>query len=1433
MACPTLQELEAYATESAPAELRAQIEGHLTTCVSCRQRLERLRSDRDLEDDIRRAFTGQTELLSDERTDPPAPDWIPGYEITREIHRGGQGVVYQAIQKTTKRKVAIKVLREGPFAGKRDRARFEREVRILGQLQHPNIVTVHDSGMVRDHFYFVMDYISGEPLDAWLGGGERPIAETLELFAKICEAVSAAHFQGVIHRDLKPGNIRIDPEGRPHVLDFGLAKVAAGQTTDDSRPQAMTVTGVFQGTPAWASPEQVEAIPSKIDMRTDVYSLGVIFYQMLTGRFPYPVVGSDREVMDNILKGEPTRPSTVRREIDDEVETIVLKCLAKERERRYQSAGELGRDIQHYLNAEPIEAKRDSGLYVLSKTLRRYKGPVTVAAGFVLLLAVSLGISLSLWQRAARERDHAVAAERMARTAESVAEQKSREAEAEREKAKAASELAEEQRRAAEKAAVEAKTEASKATAVEQFLTSMLSSANPEQGKGADVTVIQVLDEAATKIDGAFPNQPAVEASIRYTIGVVYQSLGVLESAESHLATALRLRQEMTDADDLELADTMLELGKCRSDQTLIRKAGDIFRTKLGETHERYLKAMTYMKAGQGFGMVVFGLKLADMADGVGGLSKPQMLKFWDRFLETLRKNVHEGKTGAAQAQVRQLVGMLKLFPTKSIYLEADRGMVATANRLLEYEKDVASAELVMREALAFAREVHRDDRLRVADRLADLARFLADYDRGGDGEAKSLYAGALKIRRERMGSESPRVRELEEALQELEGGRGVLRAQTSQERLQDSDEYRTEQTNANSPEWNRVREAARKHIASSSRRREVGITILQLALEQPEGDESIEVSATRGRPPLRFYDERLKSSSAGHTLVRNNRFLVTEISTYSPRYGEVNRRGQRLQTRSIQIGTVTHCSPVIPLPFRRGEVVELGRVTLSRATEQEMGELRIRLQPEAGLGPGTGTISVGRLRASGCRESPIREDWTCEVGRVKAGRIYVKATAKRKFASEAMPVSVEPGQTRALHLPAHRVRQLEVDWWYRRPSTSGTWAQGTALLYTGEVWNVGSMWGFSPPRGVLWIRDWVGGPVLLQDYNCKWIPLEVEQLPGGVSEKVFAVDRPSLTKSVGEGSVFAARYRDSNGQEMDAILRVRKITPPLVSTLTRSPAKSRTDDFDPKDKLRAARRAESAAWRKLTGIIRGLRLDGTRHVRDIIPSETELAVGHVERATFPPYSGTQVEVAVTAKVSDVVDCLRALPDIKREPETLKLLDCRAIERLNKTKVLWAVGTAPVVPEGDAATKPSAEPRIVSAQARLLAKRRAAKDAYRKMMECVNGLQVNPKTFVKDFASGSGQMRNDLEAFVRGVQLGKPRWHDDGTCEVEAEVSVDVIITKLEQLHERHYKGNAVRPGDFQEMRQRIKRDRIRVVGMGAAVSQADAATKPPDSSPP
>lgn len=345
----------------------------------------------------------------------PPPDTFPGYRILEEIHRGGQGVVYKALQETTKRPVAIKILHGGAFATPQQRYRFEREIDLVAHLNHPNIVTVYESGLTKDgQAYFAMEYVHGVPLNEYVrnmrvtetSGRHGAAKKLVRLFAKICSAVSYAHQHGVIHRDLKPGNIRIDGNGEPHILDFGLAKRAGESLVAEGGGAPVTLTSEFLGTLAFASPEQVKGDPSLIDTRTDVYSLGVILYEMLTGRYPYPVVGQMAEVLRHILETPPEPPSTWFRHrhrsrsislpsdacrIDHDLETIALKALAKEKDRRYQTAEQLARDIELYLAGLPIDAKRDSSWYILRKLAIRHKyASATVAA--LIIIVVSFAI---------------------------------------------------------------------------------------------------------------------------------------------------------------------------------------------------------------------------------------------------------------------------------------------------------------------------------------------------------------------------------------------------------------------------------------------------------------------------------------------------------------------------------------------------------------------------------------------------------------------------------------------------------------------------------------------------------------------------------------------------------------------------------------------------------------------------------------------------------------------------------------------------------------------------------------------------------------------------------------------------------------------------------------------------------------------------------
>jgi non-specific serine/threonine protein kinase/serine/threonine-protein kinase len=332
------------------------------------------------------------------------PSNVGSYRILRLLGEGGMGVVYEAEQDYPRRTVALKIIKSGLTDPKLIR-RFEHELLVLGRLQHPGIAQIYEAGTAETGFgpqpYFAMEFILGLPLLEYADAHQLSIRQRLNLIAKVCDAVYHAHQRGVIHRDLKPGNILVDESGQPKILDFGVART----TNSDAWMTHQTDLGQIVGTLAYMSPEQVLGDPLELDTRSDVYALGVVLYQVLAGRLPYKVSTRLPEAVRAIREEEPTPLRTISGAYRGDIETIVGKALEKEKTRRYSSAAELAADIRRYLQDEPIMARPASTVYQLQKFARRNKALVLgIAAVFAVLIA---GIIVSTREAARANREAA------------------------------------------------------------------------------------------------------------------------------------------------------------------------------------------------------------------------------------------------------------------------------------------------------------------------------------------------------------------------------------------------------------------------------------------------------------------------------------------------------------------------------------------------------------------------------------------------------------------------------------------------------------------------------------------------------------------------------------------------------------------------------------------------------------------------------------------------------------------------------------------------------------------------------------------------------------------------------------------------------------------------------------------------------------------
>ena len=532
---------------------------------------------------------GKTELENDGNSGHdeavPTADMGPGsvgpggqigpYKLLSILGEGGYGIVYLAEQlRPVKRRVALKVIKPG-MDTKQVIARFESERQALALLDHPNVAHVHEAGTTSaGQPYFAMEYVKGVSIIEHCDRHKLSVDERLDLFLQVCEAIQHAHQKGIIHRDIKPSNILVSFENEravPKVIDFGIAKAISQPLTDRT---LYTERGQLVGTLEYTSPEQAEMTSQDIDTRSDIYSLGVVLYELLTGVLPFESQtlregGPDR-LRQVIREQDPKTPSTrlsrltredstriaqqrradagvLRRKLRGDLDWITLKAMAKDRTHRYGSSGELAADIRRHLKDEPVVAGPPSTLYRMRKYVRRHKALVTgLAAVLVVLLAGIIGVVI-----------FAVKADRQARTTQAVTD----------------------------------------------FLNEdLLGAVALQQAMSQQVTVRSILDAAADRLEGRFADRPLVEASIRQTLGTTYIELGNYEQAEPHLKRAYDVRHRLLGDNDLLTLTSMSLLGRLyqiqaryKEAEPLLAQAVESRRRILGSNHADTLETSAWL----------------------------------------------------------------------------------------------------------------------------------------------------------------------------------------------------------------------------------------------------------------------------------------------------------------------------------------------------------------------------------------------------------------------------------------------------------------------------------------------------------------------------------------------------------------------------------------------------------------------------------------------------------------------------------------------------------------------------------------------------------------------------------------------------------------------------------------------------------------------
>ncbi|MBK7404543.1 MAG: serine/threonine protein kinase [Phycisphaerales bacterium] len=722
--CLSKAAIEAIAFGEQP---QPSVQHHIEGCAACRAALEEVR---EINQFLARFAPHRGEPTGgqypEESPAPASPGSVQGYEGLEEIHRGGQGVVYRAIQQETRRTVAIKMLLSGADASPRQRERFEREMRMAAGLRHPNIVTVYGGGRLSGgRFAYAMEYIDGLRLDRWShtldqattrDARRRALRTRLAAFIKVCDAVLCAHQHAIVHRDLKPANILVDPEGEPHVLDFGIASTLDPESGDTR----LTHTGEFAGTFAYASPEQVSGDPRRVGTPTDIYSLGVILYQLVSGRMPYPVDGPISQVIRNIeiaqpgpLTGQTVPPGQPY--VDGEVETIAAKALAKDPARRYPTVAALRDDIARYLAGEPIDAKRDSTWYVLRKTVSRHR--LAVAAAFAVFLMIStFGIVMA---RQARR----IAAERDIATAES-----------------------------------------DRARSVTDFVVGSLISQDPNQSGTHGMTVADAMTQAIEGLRrGDLGAQPETRAVLLRTIAEILNGNGRSDEAEPPAREALQTEESLHAGAHPHVAASLDNLAFVIDSLGRPAEAEPLY--------ERALQIRRALHHGDDQDVAAAINSLAGVRDQLGDPGAAE--KLYVEALEMNRrlfKGDHPFVASAINnlAYIRQELGKSEdaenlfresLDMTRRIYPgdhpEVAESLNNEANALEQLDRE-SDAEPLLQQALDMNRRMFKGDHPAIADSLNNLAH--CQFLLGSQQESEGLFVAALEMDRRLYAGDHPSI---------------------------------------------------------------------------------------------------------------------------------------------------------------------------------------------------------------------------------------------------------------------------------------------------------------------------------------------------------------------------------------------------------------------------------------------------------------------------------------------------------------------------------------------------------------------------------------------------------------------------------------------------------------------------------------------------